>query len=101
MSDCKFKPPHNVKKPENWIDNRWRPMMGWLYFFACLTDFIVFPILWSFLQASADGVVTSQWYPITLQGAGLFHIAMGAVLGITAYGRTQEKICRINNGDYS
>jgi len=25
-------------------------------------------------------------------GAGFFHIAMGAVLGITSYGRSQEKI---------
>jgi hypothetical protein len=30
--------------------------------------------------------------PITLQGGGLFHVAMGAVLGVTAYGRTQEKL---------
>jgi len=29
---------------------------------------------------------------MTLQGAGFFHIAMGAVLGITSYGRSQEKI---------
>jgi len=29
---------------------------------------------------------------LTLQGAGLFHIAMGAVLGIAAFGRTQEKL---------
>jgi hypothetical protein len=29
---------------------------------------------------------------LTLQGAGLFHLAMGAVLGIAAFGRTQEKI---------
>jgi hypothetical protein len=33
-----------------------------------------------------------QWNPLTLQGAGLFHMAMGAVLGITAYGRSKEKI---------
>jgi hypothetical protein len=36
--------------------------------------------------------VFTQWNPLTLQGAGFFHIAMGAVLGISAYGRTQEKI---------
>jgi hypothetical protein len=36
--------------------------------------------------------------PITLQGAGLFHLAMGAVLGIAAYGRTQEKMSGANNG---
>jgi hypothetical protein len=44
------------------------------------------------LQALTGGQVTSQWQPLTLQGAGLYHIAMGAVLGIAAYGRTQEKI---------
>jgi len=29
---------------------------------------------------------------MTLQGAGLFHMAMGAVLGLAAWGRTQEKL---------
>jgi hypothetical protein len=37
-------------------------------------------------------VPITQWNPLTLQGAGLFHIAMGAVLGISAFGRTQEKL---------
>jgi hypothetical protein len=55
-------------------------------------DFVVFPILWSLLQALQGGMVTNQWQPITLQGAGLYHIAMGAVLGIAAYGRTKEKV---------
>jgi hypothetical protein len=40
----------------------------------------------------SHGNVSSQWQPLTLQGAGLFHIAMGAVIGISAYGRTQEKL---------
>jgi hypothetical protein len=40
----------------------------------------------------------TQWQPLTLQGAGLFHIAMGAVLGIAAMGRTQEKLAGANNG---
>ena len=39
------------------------------------------------------------WQPISLQGAGLFHIAMGAVLGIAAYGRTKEKIEGASNVD--
>ena len=37
-------------------------------------------------------VPITQWDPLTLRGAGLFHIAMGAVLGIAAFGRTQEKL---------
>ena len=66
--------------------------MGWMYMLVCVMDFVVFPILWSMIQVVGDGKVESQWVPITLQGAGLFHIAMGAILGIAAYGRTQEKL---------
>jgi hypothetical protein len=76
----------------DWINKKWRPVMGWVYMLTCTADFVIFPILWSLLQALSHGQVTSQWQPLTLQGAGLYHIAMGAVLGIAAYGRTKEKI---------
>ena len=77
---------------EDWINKKWRPVMGWVYMLTCTMDFVIFPILWSLLQALSHGSVNSQWQPITLQGAGLYHIAMGAVLGIAAYGRTKEKV---------
>lgn len=77
---------------EHWINSKWRPMMGWLYFVVCIFDFILFPIMWSILQATMAGSVTTPWQPITLQGAGLFHVAMGAILGIAVYGRTKEKV---------
>jgi len=76
----------------DWINKKWRPVMGWIYMLTCTMDFVVFPILWSLLQAMSKGSVTMQWQPLTLQGAGLYHIAMGAVLGIAAYGRTKEKL---------
>jgi hypothetical protein len=76
----------------DWINKKWRPAMGWIYMLTCTMDFVVFPILWSLLQSLSHGSVTSQWQPLTLQGAGLYHIAMGAVLGIAAYGRTKEKV---------
>ncbi len=76
----------------DWINKKWRPAMGWMYMLTCTVDFVVFPVLWSLLQALSKGQVTSQWQPLTLQGAGLYHIAMGAVLGIAAYGRTKEKL---------
>ena len=66
--------------------------MGWMYMVVCITDFVIFPVLWSLLQAISHGQVTNQWQPVTLMGAGLFHISMGAVLGIAAYGRTKEKL---------
>lgn len=75
-----------------WINRYWRPLMGIHYLVACTADFVVFPILWSILQGFQGGVVTSQWMPITLQGGGLYHIALGAILGLSAYGRSQEKI---------
>lgn len=84
---------------EHWINSKWRPMMGWLYFAVCMFDFILFPIMWSILQATMQGSVTTPWQPISLQGAGLFHVAMGAVLGIAAYGRTREKIEGVANNN--
>ena len=86
------------QKKEDWMNSKWRPMMGWMYMLVCTMDFVGFPILWSLLQSLSHGSVNTQWQPLTLQGAGLFHIAMGAVIGISAYGRTQEKLGGANNG---
>ena len=86
------------KKKEDWMNSKWRPMMGWMYMLVCTMDFVLFPILWSLIQAVGGGQVHAQWQPITLQGAGLFHIAMGAIIGVTAFGRTQEKLNGANNG---
>ena len=86
------------QKKEDWMNAKWRPMMGWMYMVVCFFDFVIAPILWSIVQALYKGGINVQWQPLTLQGAGLFHIAMGAVLGIAAYGRTQEKLGGANNG---
>jgi len=83
------------KDATDWINKKMRPMMGWIYMLTCTCDFVIFPVLWSLLQALSKGQVTSQWQPLTLQGAGLYHIAMGAVLGIAAYGRTKEKVAGV------
>ena len=85
------------KKKEDWMNAKWRPMMGWIYMLTCVTDFIIFPVLWSILQAALKQPVTA-WQPITLQGAGLFHLSMGAIIGVAAFGRTQEKLAGANNG---
>jgi Holin of 3TMs, for gene-transfer release len=79
------------KKDEDWMQKKWRPAMGWMYMVVCFCDMVLFPVAWSILQAVMHQPVT-QWNPLTLQGAGLFHLAMGAVLGIAAWGRTQEKV---------
>lgn len=83
------------KKKEDWMNSKWRPAMGWQYMLVCTFDFIVAPILWTvvqFWETQAANDAFRQWQPLTLQGAGLYHMAMGAVLGIAAWSRGQEKM---------
>lgn len=84
-----------AKKEEDWMSKRWRPAMGWLYMTTCTMDFIVFPVLWAIIQTATHQQVT-QWNPITLQGAGLYHLAMGAICGVAAWSRGQEKMAGAN-----
>ena len=67
-------------KKEDWMNSKWRPMMGWMYMVVCTCDFVIFPVLWSLLHAVLHTANIVQWNPLTLQGAGLFHIAMGMCL---------------------
>ena len=96
MADDKNKKPTQAEKEvEDWMTKKWRPMMAVMYMCVCTFDFILAPILWAILQfweTQAANDAFRQWVPITLQGGGLFHVAMGAVLGVSAFGRTQEKI---------
>lgn len=80
------------KAGEDFMSKNWRPMMAMTYMLTCLFDFIAGPILYNILQFYNPGQHLDMWQPLTLQGGGLYHIAMGVVLGITAHGRTQEKI---------
>lgn len=89
---------HNLREgkmedqTEDWTQKKWRPMMGWVYMVTCIFDFILAPILWSIIQVKFKGNITEAWMPLTLQGAGLYHLAMGAILGVAAWSRGQEKI---------
>ena len=88
------------KAEEDWMTKKWRPMMAIMYMTCCLMDFAVFPIMFTIVQFWETAIQNDafrQWVPITLQGGGLFHVAMGAVLGVSAYGRTQEKVAGASN----
>ena len=88
------------KSDEDWMTKKWRPMMAMMYMSCCLFDFALFPIMFTavqFWELQAANDAFRQWVPITLQGGGLFHVAMGAVLGVSAYGRTQEKVAGASN----
>lgn len=85
----------NLNDQKDFMTAKWRPYMAVMYMIVCTCDFVVFPVLWSALQALQSGSVVLQWAPITLQGAGLFHMAMGAVLGVAAWSRGQEKMAGV------
>jgi len=102
-------------RDEQWLVKSWRPMAAYVYLFICLTDFVFMPAFYEYSNHKArmdhsvelalkfDGSTaqiealkemrrTQQWEPITLQSTGLFHMAFGAILGVAAWTRGQEKI---------
>lgn len=87
----------HMTKQEGWIHNKWRPAIGWLYALVILCDFVLFPIAYSFLQVftALNGGTYEQWAPLTLRGGGLFHVSMLTIVGVTAFGRTQEKLSKL------
>lgn len=67
----------------------WRPLLGYSYIVTCLWDFTVAPIFFQVFQGAGVGL---EWKPLTVEGGGLYHVAMGAVLGVSAWSRGTEKI---------
>lgn len=101
MTEPTKKQKEETRKVDDWMTTKWRPMMAVMYMCVCVFDFIIAPILWTsvqFWELSTVNDAFRQWSPLTLQGAGLFHMAMGAVLGITAWSRGQEKLAGVANG---
>lgn len=89
------------KAQEDWMTKKWRPLMAMQYMAVCLFDFILGPILWTIVQfweMEAANDAFRQWAPMTLGGGGLYHMAMGAVLGISAWSRGQEKMAGVAAG---
>ena len=88
------------KEQEHWVKAYWRPAMGWLYMLICLCDFVVFPAVAMFLPVFFKGLgvqmAYTAWVSLTLSNGGLIHMAFGAILGVAAYGRTQEKVAAKN-----
>ena len=88
-----------VEKPkEDWMTSKGRPLMAMTYMITILFDFVVGPILYNLLQYWNPGQAVGMWVPLTLQGGGLYHIAMGAILGISAFSRGKEKVAEIESG---
>jgi hypothetical protein len=77
---------------EEWFNRKWRPAMAWTYMAICIFDFIVGPVFFNLLQYFTLAQQLDMWSPLTLQGSGLIHLAFGAILGISAWTRGNEKV---------
>ena len=79
------------KNDQSWFQTTWRAAMAWQYLIVCVFDFILFPILLGFYSVYTKSVYI-PWIPLTLQGGGLYHLAMGAVVGVTSWSKMKEKL---------
>lgn len=77
---------------ESYLKSYWRPFAAWTYLGICAFDFILAPISYALLQAYLHYPEIKIWDPLTLRGAGMLHISFGAIIGITAWKRSEEKI---------
>jgi UDP-N-acetylmuramyl pentapeptide phosphotransferase/UDP-N-acetylglucosamine-1-phosphate transferase len=70
--------------------------MAWQYLTVCLFDFMLAPILLGVYSALFGGE-WHNWDPLTIRGGAVYHLAMGAVVGVTVWSRGQEKLQWLNN----
>lgn len=85
-------------KYETWINSKWRPALAWLYVVICTFDMLIAPVIWTIAQMFG-GDVTSQWVSMTLANAGMFHIVMGTVLGLSFINKKKETTVETKNED--
>lgn len=64
------------------------------YFIICMFDFMAAPVGLAIYAAIRD-IPYIMWHPLTLEGGGLYHLSMGAILGVSAWTRGQEKMATI------
>jgi hypothetical protein len=82
---------------ERWFKAYWRPAAAYMYLFINLFDFVIAPVITQVLPI-AFGAAYVPWVPLTLTNGGLFHVAFGGIIGVSAWGRTKEKLTGSENG---
>ena len=83
---------HTSRSHDNWIKTMWRPALAWSYVVINLFYFAIGPIMYNMLEYWNPGQELDAWTSVTLQGGGLYHLSMGAIIGISSHGRTKEKL---------
>jgi hypothetical protein len=113
---------HHVHKHlEHGFKKFWRPIAAYVYLGICIFDFVGMPIYVTYLNEQVNSEAfaevralqdkevklkaleqldlgSQEWTPLTLQGGGLFHLSFGAILGVAAFTRGQEKKAAIERG---
>lgn len=101
------------ERSETWYTKSWRPFAAYVYLFICLNDFVFLPAYYEYskriqesqyvemalkfpqgasqIEALKALQKSQSWEPLTLQATGLFHIAFGAILGVSAWTRSRDK----------
>lgn len=81
---------------ETWFKSYWRPAAAWVYMLICLMDFVIFPFLSMILPAFLKGfgivIEYNVWESLSLSSGGMIHFSFGAILGVAAWSRGQEKL---------
>ena len=72
--------------------------MAYQYLAVCIFDFIIFPMT-TMILSHISGIQYAQWDPITLKESGFYHLSMGAIIGVAAWTRGQEKIRNLYSGE--
>jgi len=109
---------HPSKHLEHGFKKFWRPIAAYIYLAICVFDFVGAPLWVEHANQTVNLAAFSEirrfedkdvqmkaiehvelgnrsWTPLTLQGGGLFHLAFGAILGVAAFTRGQEKVAAI------
>lgn len=88
----------DIADQEAWFNSRWRPAMAWQYLVVCLFDFMLAPIMMGIYSGITGDF--HAWEPLTIRGGGLYHLSMGAVVGVAVWSRGKEKMqSMLNNTD--
>ena len=92
MTDSKMTTTSNNES--NFVQRNWRSSMAVQYLVVCLFDFMLAPIFLGYYSWITNSPYI-PWVPLTLQGAGVYHLSMGAIVGVTSWAKTKEKIIEV------
>jgi len=74
----------------------WRASIAWMYVIVCMFDFVIGPLFYAWYAWFTGNYAFGEWEPLTISGGGIFHLSMGAILGVSSWSRGQEKIKQLD-----